>query len=265
MQITRLRRLLLFALAAGTLFWSAPLPAKGTGTQVVFRSGTTIDAPGNYLLLNDISTGGPSPAITITSGGVTLDLNGHQITGPGGNRETGIMIDGASGVKVFNGYVAYLGFAVVVNNSSNVVLRDLHIRGQGVAITAPPPEVGIMILQSKNVCVEKNVIYNVGLGVFVRGGQSWGNRIEGNTITANTNGIFGLCYNPAPDDPEGPRGDLIQNNLITGFNVGIQVVPTAVYNVFRDNVIAFITTAMELGNSTNQDIDNVGVQLPSGN
>ena len=160
MQITRLRRLLLFALAAGTLFWSAPLPAEGTGTQVVFRSGTTIDAPGNYLLLNDISTGGPGPALTITSGGVTLDLNGHQITGPGGNRETGIMIDGASGVKVFNGYVAYLGFAVVVNNSSNVVLRDLHIRGQGVAITAPPPEVGIMILQSKNVCVEKNVIYN---------------------------------------------------------------------------------------------------------
>ena len=66
-------------------------------------------------------------------------------------------------------------------------------------------------------------------------------------------------YNPTADDPEGPRGDLVQNNLITGFNVGIQVVPTAVYNVFRDNVIAFITSAMELGNSTNQDIDNVGV------
>ena len=262
MQITTQRKLLLFALAAAMLVWSTPLSAEGTGTQVVFRSGTTIDAPGNYLLLNDISTGGPSPALTITSSGVTLDLNGHQITGPGGNRETGIMIDGASGVKVSNGYLAYLGFAVVVNNSSNVVLRDLHIRGQGVAITAPPPEVGIMIAQSKNVCVEKNVIYNVGLGVFVRGGQSWGNRIEGNTITANTNGIFGLCYNPTPDDPEGPRGDLVQNNLITGFNVGIQVVPTAVSNVFRDNVIAFITSAMELGSTTNQDIDNVGVQLP---
>ena len=101
MQITTTRRLLLFALAAGTLFWSAPLPAEGTGTQIVFRSGTTIDAPGHYLLLNDISTGGLGPALTITSGGVTLDLNGHQITGPGGNRETGIMIDGASGVKVF--------------------------------------------------------------------------------------------------------------------------------------------------------------------
>ena len=262
MQLTTLRRLPLFALAAGILFWSAPLPAESTGTQVVFRSGTTITEPGNYLLLNDISTGGPGPALAITSDGVTLDLNGHQITGPGGNRETGIMIDGASGVEVSNGYLAYLGFAVMVKNSSNVVLRDLHIRGQGVAITAPPPEVGIMIAQSKNVCVEKNVIYNVGLGVFVRGGQSWGNRIDGNTITANTNGIFGLCYNPTPDDPDGPRGDLVQNNLISGFDVGINVVPTAVYNVFRDNVIAYITAAMQLGSSTNQDIDNVGVQLP---
>ena len=176
----------------------------------------------------------------------------------------GIMIDGAGGVKVFNGHLAYLGVAVMVNNSSNVVLRDLHMRGQGVPVTAPPPEVGIMIAQSKNVCVEKNVIYNVGLGVFVRGGQSWGNRIDGNTITANTNGIFGLCYNPMPDDPEGPRGDLVQNNLISGFNVGINVVPAAVSNVFRNNVIAFITSAMEIGNDTNQDIDNVGVPLPSG-
>ena len=265
MQITIPRRLLLFVLAAGTLFWSAPLPAQQTGTQLIFRSGTTIDAPGHYLLLHDIATGVRGPGLVITSSGVTLDLNGHQITGPGGNRETGIMIDGASGVKVFNGHLAYLGFAVMVQNSSNVVLRDLHIRGQGLAVTAPPPEVGIMIVQSKNVCVEKNVIYNVGLGVFVRGGQSWGNRIEGNTITANTNGVFGVCYNPAPDDPEGPRGDLVQNNLITGFNVGIQIVPTAVHNVFRDNVIAFITSAIELGSNTNQDIDNVGVQLPSGN
>ncbi len=264
MQVSTPRILPLFVLGAGMLFWSTPLPAEETGTRVVFRSGTTINEAGHYLLLNDLSTAGAGPALAITSSGVTLDLNGHQVIGPGGNRGTGIMIDGAGGVKVFNGHLAYLGVAVMVNNSSNVVLRDLHIRGQGVPVTAPPPEVEIMIAQSKNVCVEKNVIYNVGLGVFVRGGQSWGNRIDGNTITANTNGIFGLCYNPMPDDPEGPRGDLVQNNLISGFNVGINVVPAAVSNVFRNNVIAFITSAMEIGNDTNQDIDNVGVPLPSG-
>ena len=88
MQITTQRKLLLFALAAALLVWSTPLSAEGTGTQVVFRSGTTIDEPGSYVLLNDLSTGGPNPALIITSGGVTLDLNGHQITGPGGNQET---------------------------------------------------------------------------------------------------------------------------------------------------------------------------------
>ena len=101
MQITTPRRLLLFALAAGMLFWSTPLPAEQTGTRVVFRSGTTINEAGHYLLLNDLSTAGSGPALAITSGGVTLDLNGHQVIGPGGNRGTGIMIDGASGVKVF--------------------------------------------------------------------------------------------------------------------------------------------------------------------
>ena len=45
-----------------------------------------------------------------------------------------------------------------------------------------------------------------GLGIFVRGGMSTGNRIANNTITAGSNGIFAICYNPTPDDPMGPRG-----------------------------------------------------------
>ena len=35
MQITTLRRLLLFVLGAGTLFWSTPLPAEQTGTRQI--------------------------------------------------------------------------------------------------------------------------------------------------------------------------------------------------------------------------------------
>ena len=83
-----------------------------------------------------------------------------------------------------------------------------------------------------------------------------------NTITANTNGAIGVCYNPAGDDPEGPRGDLVHNNLITGFGTGITASATSRYNVFRENTIAYLTQALDLMNDTNQDVDNITVPLP---
>ena len=206
--------LLSLLLSVAVLLLAVPVEAQDSTPQFVSLRGTLIDAPGNYVLRSNMTVIPTGPVgIVITGNGVTLDLNGNEIRGPGGKRGTGIMIDGASGVKVFNGQLANLAFGVVVNESSNVVLQDLRIRGEGLPIVELPPETGIMVLHSKNVCIEKNVIYNTGLGVFVRDGGSWGNRVGNNTITANTNGAIGVCYNPAGDDPEGPRGDLVHNNL----------------------------------------------------
>jgi parallel beta-helix repeat protein len=112
-------------------------------------------------------------------------------------------------------------------------------RGEGPAVTAPPPETGIMIVQSKNVVVTRNSIFNTGLGIFVRGGGSSGNRIEGNTVTGGSNALLGVCYNPAPGDPMGPRGDLFRANLISGFGVGIQMSPSSMANVTQENTIVF--------------------------
>ena len=234
-------------------------PGVGATNTTLFRGGR-IDRPGSYILarsLDDMTTG-----IHITSSAVTLDLNGHQILGPGGLQGVGIRIEGAHGVEVRNGSIANFGFGVTVESSNNVVLRNLRIRAQGLAVTSPPPETGIMIVQSKNVVVENNAIFSTGLGIFVRGGRSWGNRIRGNTVTAGANGLLGICYNPAPDDPQGPRGDLVHDNLITGFNVGIQASETSMYNVFRGNTISYRTSAIEFRNDTNEDVDNVGVIFP---
>ena len=248
--------------AALLLLASIPAAAQPTGIRALGQS-TTISEPGHYQLTRNIRLNASGlTAFTITGDGVTLDLNGHQIQGPGGKLGTGIMIDGAKGVKVLNGTMAYLAFGVVVKDSRNVVLKHLRIRGQGLPVVALPPEVGIMIVQSRNVVAQDNAIYNTGLGIFVRGGQSWGNRIANNTLTAGTNGVIGICYNPADTDPAGPRGDLVDNNVITGFDIGVQMKETAVYNVIRGNSIAYITQALDLQNMTNQDVDNIGVQLP---
>ena len=224
-------------------------------------STTVISEPGNYYLARDIEVT-EGTAIKIMASDVTLDLRGFRVAGPGGNSGRGIEIMGASGVRVMNGTIANFGFAVVVDTSASVVLRDLTIRGQGLAVTAPPPEVGIMIVQSRNMVVENNRLYNVGLGIFVRGGMSWGNRIAGNTVTSGMNGVFGICYNPAPDDPMGPRGDLIEGNHISGFPTGIQMSAVSGYNIVRNNSVAFKMMAIELLNATNTVENNSTVMLP---
>src|SRR5262249_43478346 len=141
-----------------------------------------------------------------------LDLNGKVVQGPGGKMGTGIHIRGASGIHVSNGHVVNNAFGVIVESSDNVVLTGLQIRGEGLPVIAPPPETAIMVLQSRNVLVSGNNIYNTGLGIFVRGGRSSGNQIVRNTVTGGANAILGICYNPAPGDAQGPRGDLVANN-----------------------------------------------------
>jgi parallel beta-helix repeat protein len=223
-----------------------------------------IDRPGSYVLLDSRSLRNPTDvAITISASNVTLDLGGHTLMGPGGKMGTGLRIQGAQGVTVSNGTIANFAFGVVVAMSANVKLTGLQIRGEGLVVTAPPPETGIMIMQSRNVVVENNSIYNTGLGVFVRGGMSWGNRIAGNTITAGTNGILGICYNPTDSDPMGPRGDLIQGNVITGFQTGFQASATSETNLLKGNFIWYTTgKAVELLNATNMDMDNFKAKLP---
>jgi parallel beta-helix repeat protein len=256
-----------FSTFASTLLLAA-LAAMPAGAQEGQRrlvgalgSTTVINEPGHYFLARDIDVTAGT-AIRITASDVTLDLRGFRVMGPGGNTGRGIEIMGASGVRVMNGTVANFGFAVVVDSSASVVLRDLTIRGQGLAVSAPPPEVGIMIVQSRNMVVENNRLYNVGLGIFVRGGMSWGNRISGNTVTSGMNGVFGICYNPAPNDPMGPRGDLLEGNHISGFPIGIQMSATSGSNILRNNSVAYKMSALELLNATNVVENNTSVMLP---
>lgn len=221
-----------------------------------------IDQPGNYVLPNDLNVSATRGAgIMITASGVDLDLSGSNIIGPGGLQGTGIHIRGAHGVTVHGGKLSGLAFGVIVENSSNVAVRNLNIRGEGLAPAAPPPEVAVMILQSRNVVVENNLISGTGLGIFVRGGRSVGNRIVNNTVTAIPGAFaaLGICYNPAPGDPMGPRGDLIQGNHIVGYPTAIQMNSTSAYNIIRQNTLVF---AMEgvTGPAANTEMDNVKVK-----
>ena len=253
---------LALALAPVSL-WAQP-SVGNTGVKIVPRDGMITES-GHYILNRTLNLGvnAVEPGVTITANDVTLDLNGFGVVGPGQMIGIGVLIEGARGVTLRNGKVADFHFNVVVRGSRNVILEDLEIRGRGLLPPAPPPETGIMIAQSANVVVRDNAIYNTGLGIFVRGGESRGNRIEGNTITAES-GILAICYNPTPEDPRGPRGDWIVGNLMTGYNLGLQMSDLSMYNIIQGNTIAYLMGggAFNINNDTNQTIDNTTVPLP---
>ena len=245
---------------------TAPMAAVERGKIFIGGRATVISEPGSYVLGSPISLSEnsiPAAAIMITADNVTLDLNGQRITGPGIiPRGVGVMVAGASSVTVRNGHIADMFVGVQIMGSNNVRLNDLHISGQDIPVSAPPPEIGVMIAQSQNVEVEDVNISKTGLGIFVRGGMSTGNRIANNTVTAGSNGIFAICYNPTPDDPMGPRGDTITGNLLSGYSTGVSLVSTSGNNVFWGNTIVFKNSAWESLNATNLFQDNVEMQLP---
>ena len=231
---------------------------------VAFNAGSAavIDEPGTYVLTRDIISR-TGTALMITASGVTLDLNGRMISGPGDQSGNGIVIMNATGVTLTNGNVADFAFGITVMNSNNVMLRELNVRGRGLApLAGSPPETGVMIMQSKNVTVEGNNFYNTGLGIFVRGGRSWGNRIANNNITAATNGVLGICYNPTPTDPMGPRGDVISGNHMAGYNKGIQMGATSAYNIIRNNTAVYLDKEIENNNTSNVVEGNLGAKIP---
>jgi parallel beta-helix repeat protein len=244
----------------GACALSFSLMAQGQGVRVVSGTGM-IDTPGNYVLVNDATQRSHGSAILITANNVYLDLNGNTVLGPGGKNGVGIRIRGVNGVKVTNGYIVNHAFGVIVENSNDVTLANLQIRGEGLVVTAPPPETAIMVMQSRGVVIRNNTIYNTGLGVFVRGGRSGGNMITGNTITGGMNAILGICYNPTDNDPNGPRGDLISDNLISGFNIGLQFSDRSAYNIARGNTIVYRSMASDIRNNTNREVGTESAQL----
>ena len=255
----RLNATSLLALALGAATVALAQPAEGNRIN---RANIVITQPGTYVLDRDITSFGDTIAIDVNAWNVDIDLMGHSIIGPGGKNGTGIRIRNAQGVRVHNGTVQNFAFGVMVAMSANVTLRDLSISGEGLVPLTSPPETAIMIVQSRAVVVADNNIFNTGLGIFVRGGRSWGNRISRNTITAGTNGVLGICYNPAPDDARGPRGDVISENHITNFDKGIQMSGLSVSNIIRDNTIAFRLQGVDDVGGANKMEGNTDFKLP---
>ena len=249
------RATMLAALSSSVIF------AQRADLRTIGSVSSTIDQSGSYVVSAGFFVGSGGDGITVTASSVSIDLNGQEIQCPGSLRGVGIRINGAQNVVIRNGHISNCAMGVVVFNSANVRLEGLVIRGTAIAVSAPPPEIGIMVMQSRNVAVLNNMIYNAGLGIFVRGGRSFGNRIEGNTLTANANGALGICYNPTDTDTAGPQGDLVKGNVIRGYPTAIALNKTSNYNVIQGNTLFYTAMAIATESTTNFDMENVKVQI----
>src|SRR5262245_48387691 len=156
-------------------FLLGALPALAQDVELQSSSGSTIHItrPGSYRLRHDVTLRSAGTAVVISSNGVSLDLGGHALIGPGGKQGIGVLVEGGHEVGVRNGTIQGFGFGVQVMNAFNVKLQGLQIGGED-AGGPPPGEVGILILNSRGVEAFRNVISRVFLGVFVRGGGSGG-------------------------------------------------------------------------------------------
>jgi hypothetical protein len=99
----------------------------------------TINAPGDYYLTTDLVVNGASVQCQITinqtSGNVTLDMKGHNLTGPynpEGGQDIGILVvcapTGNGGVLVKNGTIqGFCNGLAIVSSCRNVLLSNVYI------------------------------------------------------------------------------------------------------------------------------------------
>ena len=226
---------------------------------------TVIDRPGHYRVVSDFAVTGAGDAIVIRADHVSLNLGGHVITGPGNKIGRGIVLDGAEHVLVSNGTLRTFGLAVALLSTSHSSIRQVTALGGDEFADPPngvPPQIGIMLINSFRNRLTDNDLRLVNLGIFVRGGGSYENRISRNRVVGGAMGLLAICYNPAPNEGDtGPMRDDIRRNVLSRFSGGIQTSAGSAHNRFVSNVIYYFDFAWQDNNGSNKFEDNETMQV----
>lgn len=184
--------------------------------------GTTILA--NLTLDHDLTCTGNG--LIVGADGITINLNGHTITGPGSG--VGISVPNRTGVLIVGGTVRNFLAGVQLVNSTAIVVKENRFTGNQDAV--------FLIGTSWSTVKENTAWQNTRVGVMLRPSgirNSMQNVVVENTLTDNTNGIILV---------ETPTGNTIKENRISASsNAGINVNGAVSGNVIKEN--AFIGNA----------------------
>jgi parallel beta-helix repeat protein len=181
--------------------------------------GTTILA--NVKLDHDLTCTGNG--LTAGADGITIDLNGHTISGSGtGN---GILAAGRIGVVITGGTIRNFTIGVQLAGSTAVVVKGIRAIGN---------RDGIFLIGSSGNTIKENLAsQNTRVGVMLRPGainNSTQNLVKENTLSDNTNGVILV---------ETPSGNSFTENIITGSsNAGIALNGGVSGNVIEENTFS---------------------------
>jgi parallel beta-helix repeat protein len=201
--------------------------------------GTTVVA--NVNLDHDLMCSGNG--LVVGADGITVNLNGHTITGPGSG--VGISVSNRTGVVIVGGTVKGFLVGVQLVNSTAVVVTENRFTGNQDAV---------FLVGSSGSTIKENVAWqNSRVGVMLRPSgvrNSTQNLVAENTLTDNTNGIILV---------ETSTGNVLRENMISGStNAGINVNGGVSANVIQENAFIGNAAAIRL---------NLGATglLPTGN
>lgn len=177
-------------------------PSTATCGQVITR---------DFVLGNDLEC--PKDGLIVGANGITVDLGGRALKGPGMGGQTwpnpnltsvGVKVEGRKNVTVKNGQVSAFATNVFVNNSSEVVLEGIESRRSryGVYLLSTHRSIvrksttdaniyGLHLQRSnENQILDNQLVrqtYNSPGGYGLYAFASRGNRVIGNTIEGNLN------------------------------------------------------------------------------
>ncbi len=191
----------------------------------------TISRPGSYLLSSNLVVPNEdTTAILITANGVTLDLNGFAILGPG-VAGAGLGVSGSDLTTVVNGAVAGMGSAGVVVGMNGRVERVLAVNNGSSGIMT-----GTGSIVSGNIARD-NGLYGINAAP--------GSMVSGNTAVGNTGG--GISAG---------AGNMVSGNTARGnFNFGLYLDDASVG--YANNVITGVNTVSG-GTDLGQNLCNSG-------
>ncbi|MBI3491046.1 MAG: right-handed parallel beta-helix repeat-containing protein [Acidobacteria bacterium] len=155
--------------------------------------------------------------LIIGADGITLDLNGHSLTGPGGGGGyPGIIITGHTGVSIVNGIVNNFGHGVLLLSGANRnIIRNVTTNSQffnGISVFGSSDNV------IENCHVNGSGSFGVGLN-----GASNGNAVRNCTVTGSgSSGIFiGGGGGQPPSFNNVVTGNSVHDNPTTGPAISI--------------------------------------------
>jgi parallel beta-helix repeat protein len=270
--------------ATGVMLAGLTVLAAGPASAQTLACGTTITSSVTLTQNIDCSHTPGVNALTIDAAGVTVNLNGHRILGPGASGGSSGIISGYSGLTVENGSISNFTQDVQVAGGSGLVLRYLAITsstgGYGVhAIGLSDASihnlyvgdlgVGIWLDHSQDSTVSRNYLANPDTGLWDLDGTSntWSDNalhnaantgilaqsttdavIRSNTVArgADADGI----------DNEGATGSLITGNLLSDLHYGI-FDQSSSNGTIADNEGFGDTQGISVTDSTDQVRDNL--------